>query len=158
MLPSFIDGHAERIDGDEKFFPAADDHLGFVSGAVMIRVFDQRDSAFGCDVDSFGSDAHADGSADFAGFAGVINFAGVFESIVVGVGEDVNAAVIADGEEFAIGGVFEVVDVGERDRQLAHGEARDEHVDGERLGGGGSGEKDCGNQEEEKRERAISHR
>ncbi len=62
----------------------------------------------------------------------------VFEAVVVGVAEDVDAAVVAGGEEAAVGCVEDVVDVGDFDGQLADGEAGDKRADERVIGGGQS--------------------
>ena len=53
----------------------------------------------------------------------------IFQAIPVGVGEQVNMSVVAEGHELAVGAIFHIVEVVELEGQLADGEAGQKHLD-----------------------------
>ena len=79
----------------------------------------------------------------------------VLQTVAVGVAEDVYAAIVSEGGQFAVGGEAQVVDVGELDGQFLDGEARDQQANG-RLArtGQGRGESDT---EDQNRKEIGSH-
>ncbi len=133
-----VDCDAESIDtpaGDAVVLgPIGDDNVLAIGAAVTVGVFEQDDFRIGDDVEAFGGQRHTERSA-YGGLVPELCDL-VFEAVGVGVTKDMDAAVVAGGEEAAVGGVEDVVDVGEFYGQLADGEAGDEHADRRVIGGG----------------------
>jgi len=56
-----------------------------------------------------------------------------FDAILVGVGQQINVAVVAEGDELAVLPIPDVVDVGQIDGQLPNSETGHEHLHGRRV-------------------------
>lgn len=148
-----VDTAVQKIAGrrESRVVETAGEHLARFGHAVAVAIAETdnfaREDEVGLAI--FHRDAEWIVGAGFGGERVDL----VFEPVAVGIAEHMEAAVVAAREEPPVRRVFDVVEAGERDRQLADSETGHEDLGGRSARGGGFGDKRShGGQQQSERE------